>query len=152
MAAMERQVSGVETGPEAATRMAREAEPALRAMAAEARPRKPAHGVPPAQDGAAIRASYSSGRMPTQQMTPEEERVLIEHLPIVRFLARRIHERLPQHVDIDDLFSAGVVGLMDAFAKFDATKKVQFPQLRASSCTSRRDSSTSLRTLDWSLA
>ena len=52
--------------------------------------------------------------------------MLLEHLPIVRFLARRIHERLPQHVDIEDLVSAGVVGLMDAFAKFDPTKKVQF--------------------------
>ncbi len=51
---------------------------------------------------------------------------MLEHLPIVRFLARRIHERLPQHVDIEDLVSAGVVGLMDAFSKFDPGKKVQF--------------------------
>jgi RNA polymerase sigma factor FliA len=83
-----------------------------------------------------------------QEMTPEEERALIEHLPIVRFLARRIHERLPQHVEIDDLFSAGVVGLMDAFAKFDATKKVQFrsyAQFRI-----RGAILDSLRTLDWS--
>jgi RNA polymerase sigma factor for flagellar operon FliA len=81
-------------------------------------------------------------------MTPEEERVLLEHLPIVRFLARRIHERLPQHVDIDDLFSAGIVGLMDAFAKFDPAKKVQFrsyAQFRI-----RGAILDSLRTLDWS--
>jgi RNA polymerase sigma factor for flagellar operon FliA len=81
-------------------------------------------------------------------MTPEEERVLLEHLPIVRFLARRIHERLPQHVEIDDLFSAGVVGLMDAFAKFDPDKKVQFrsyAQFRI-----RGAILDSLRTLDWS--
>ena len=83
-----------------------------------------------------------------QEMTPEEERVLLEHLPIVRFLARRIHERLPQHVEIDDLFSAGMVGLLDAFAKFDATKKVQFrsyAQFRI-----RGAILDSLRTLDWS--
>jgi RNA polymerase sigma factor for flagellar operon FliA len=55
-------------------------------------------------------------------MTAEQERVLLEHLPVVRFLARRIHERLPQHVDIEDLVSAGVVGLLDAFAKFDPEK------------------------------
>jgi RNA polymerase sigma factor (sigma-70 family) len=74
--------------------------------------------------------------------------VLLEHLPIVRFLARRIHERLPQHVDIEDLVSAGVVGLMDAFAKFDPTKKVQFrsyAQFRI-----RGAILDSLRTLDWS--
>ena len=61
----------------------------------------------------------------------EQERVLLEHLPIVRFLARRIHERLPQHVDIEDLVSAGVVGLMDAFTKFDPAKEGAIPQLRA---------------------
>jgi RNA polymerase sigma factor for flagellar operon FliA len=81
-------------------------------------------------------------------LTTEQERVLLEHLPIVRFLARRIHERLPQHVDIEDLVSAGVVGLMDAFAKFDPTKKVQFrsyAQFRI-----RGAILDSLRTLDWS--
>ncbi len=81
-------------------------------------------------------------------MTPEQERILLEHLPIVRFLARRIHERLPQHVDIEDLVSAGVVGLMDAFAKFDPAKKVQFrsyAQFRI-----RGAILDSLRTLDWS--
>jgi RNA polymerase sigma factor for flagellar operon FliA len=82
------------------------------------------------------------------RLTSEEERVLLEHLPIVRFLARRIHERLPQHVDIEDLVSAGVVGLMDAFSKFDPNKKVQFrsyAQFRI-----RGAILDSLRTLDWS--
>jgi RNA polymerase sigma factor for flagellar operon FliA len=81
-------------------------------------------------------------------LSPEQEKVLLEHLPIVRFLARRIHERLPQHVDIEDLVSAGVVGLMDAFAKFDPGKKVQFrsyAQFRI-----RGAILDSLRTLDWS--
>jgi RNA polymerase sigma factor for flagellar operon FliA len=83
-----------------------------------------------------------------RELTAEEERVLLEHLPIVRFLARRIHERLPQHVDMEDLLSAGVVGLMDAFAKFDPAKKVQFrsyAQFRI-----RGAILDSLRTLDWS--
>jgi RNA polymerase sigma factor for flagellar operon FliA len=81
-------------------------------------------------------------------LTGEQERVLLEHLPIVRFLARRIHERLPQHVEIEDLVSAGVVGLMDAFQKFDPAKKVQFrsyAQFRI-----RGAILDSLRTLDWS--
>jgi RNA polymerase sigma factor for flagellar operon FliA len=81
------------------------------------------------------------------ELTAEQERVLLEHLPMVRFLARRIHERLPQHVDIEDMFSAGMVGLMDAFAKFDPNKKVQFrsyAQFRI-----RGAILDSLRTLDW---
>jgi RNA polymerase sigma factor FliA len=98
------------------------------------------------------RAAAGSGYPPPATagpaLTSEQERVLLEHLPIVRFLARRIHERLPQHVDIEDLVSAGVVGLMDAFAKFDPAKKVQFrsyAQFRI-----RGAILDSLRTLDWS--
>jgi RNA polymerase sigma factor for flagellar operon FliA len=80
--------------------------------------------------------------------TPNREQMLLEHLPTVRYLARRIHERLPQHVELDDLVSAGVVGLIDAFSKFDHTKKVQFKsyaQFRI-----RGAILDSLRTLDWS--
>src|SRR6202789_4637462 len=92
-------------------------------------------GYPPSPGGGAV-------------LTTDQERVLLEHLPVVRFLARRIHERLPQHVEIEDLISAGVVGLMDAFAKFDPDKKVQFrsyAQFRI-----RGAILDSLRTLDWS--
>ena len=98
------------------------------------------------------RAAAAGGYPPAAAGAPplnsEQERVLLEHLPIVRFLARRIHERLPQHVDIEDLVSAGVVGLMDAFQKFDPGKKVQFrsyAQFRI-----RGAILDSLRTLDWS--
>jgi len=93
------------------------------------------------------RSGYPPGGA-TADLTSEQERQLLEHLPIVRFLARRIHERLPQHVDIEDLVSAGVVGLMDAFSKFDPNKKVQFrsyAQFRI-----RGAILDSLRTLDWS--
>lgn len=94
----------------------------------------------------------------TEKGQPEGEResetvmdrdlMLMEHLPTVRYLARRIHERLPQHVELDDLISAGVVGLIDAFSKFDHKKKVQFKsyaQFRI-----RGAILDSLRTLDWS--
>jgi RNA polymerase sigma factor for flagellar operon FliA len=78
----------------------------------------------------------------------DRDLLLMEHLPTVRYLARRIHERLPQHVELDDLVSAGVVGLIDAFSKFDHKKKVQFKsyaQFRI-----RGAILDSLRTLDWS--
>jgi len=83
-----------------------------------------------------------------RQISVEQERMMIDHLPTVRFLARRIHERLPQHVEIEDLVSAGVLGLMDALQKFDPAKKVQFrsyAQFRI-----RGAILDSLRTLDWS--
>jgi RNA polymerase sigma factor for flagellar operon FliA len=56
----------------------------------------------------------------------ERDRILLEQLPQVRYLARRIHERLPRHVPLDDLVHAGVIGLIDALNKFDHSKHVQF--------------------------
>jgi RNA polymerase sigma factor for flagellar operon FliA len=89
------------------------------------------------------------GETPTEGGTAtDRDMLLMEHLPTVRYIARRIHERLPQHIDLDDLISAGVVGLIDAFSKFDHTKKVQFrsyAQFRI-----RGAILDSLRTLDWS--
>ena len=71
-------------------------------------------------------------------LTGEQERVLLEHLPIVRFLARRIHERLPQHVDIEDLVSAGVVGLMDAFSQIRSRPKKSSSAAMRSSASGAR--------------
>jgi RNA polymerase sigma factor FliA len=93
-------------------------------------------------DGAATTGRVGDGS------ASDRELLLMDHLPTVRYLARRIHERLPQHVELDDLVSAGVVGLIDAFSKFDHTKKVQFKsyaQFRI-----RGAILDSLRTLDWS--
>jgi RNA polymerase sigma factor for flagellar operon FliA len=82
-----------------------------------------------------------------EPLTAEQEEQLMEHLPMVRYLARRIHERLPHHVELDDLVSAGMLGLLDAMRKFDPEKKVQFrsyAQFRI-----RGAILDSLRTLDW---
>ncbi len=49
----------------------------------------------------------------------ERERLILEHLPNVRWLAIRIHERLGGSVALDDLISAGVIGLIHAVDSFD---------------------------------
>ena len=80
--------------------------------------------------------------------TVEREQLLMQHLPTVRYIARHIHERLPQHVELEDLVSAGIVGLIDALSKFDHTKQVQFKsyaQFRV-----RGAILDSLRSVDWS--
>ena len=56
----------------------------------------------------------------------ERDRILLEQLPQVRYVARRIHERLPRHVPLEDMVHAGVIGLIDALNKFDCSKHVQF--------------------------
>jgi RNA polymerase sigma factor for flagellar operon FliA len=85
---------------------------------------------------------------PFPENEQERDRMMLEQMPAVRWIARRIHERLPQHVDLEDLVSAGTLGLLDAFRKFDPAKKVQFrsyAQFRI-----RGAILDSLRTLDWS--
>ncbi len=78
----------------------------------------------------------------------ERERILMEQLPQVRYIARRIHERLPRHVPFEDLVHAGVVGLIDALSKFDQSKHVQFSSY--AKFRIRGAILDSLRELDWS--
>jgi len=54
------------------------------------------------------------------------DRIVLEHLSLVKAIAVRVHESLPVHVDLDDLVHAGVLGLIDAVGKFDDSKKVAF--------------------------
>lgn len=76
------------------------------------------------------------------------ERMLMEQLPQVRYIARRLHERLPQHVPLEDLMQAGVIGLIDAMHKFNPGKNVQFKSYAAFRI--RGAILDSLRELDWS--
>lgn len=49
----------------------------------------------------------------------ERERLILEHLPQVRLIARRIQERLPKNISLEDLVSTGVLGLISAIDNFD---------------------------------
>jgi RNA polymerase sigma factor for flagellar operon FliA len=55
----------------------------------------------------------------------DRDKLIEEMMVQVKYIARRIHERLPQHVPFDDLVQAGMVGLLDAVQKFDPTKNAQ---------------------------
>jgi RNA polymerase sigma factor FliA len=78
----------------------------------------------------------------------EREQLLLEQIPQVRYIARRIHERLPRHVPFEDLVHAGVLGLIDALNKFDSTKHVQFASY--AKFRIRGAILDSLREMDWS--
>jgi len=56
----------------------------------------------------------------------ERERFILEYTPLVRRIAHRIAVRLPPHLDIEDLINSGILGLIDAFQKFDPGRKVTF--------------------------
>src|SRR3979490_1365248 len=82
------------------------------------------------------------------QTDADRERILMEQLPQVRYIARRIHDRLPRHVAFEDLVHAGVGGLSDALNKCDLTKHVQFSSY--AKFRIRGAILDNLRELDWS--
>jgi RNA polymerase sigma factor FliA len=77
----------------------------------------------------------------------ERERLILEHLPQVRLIARRIHERLPESVNIDDLVSTGIVGLISAIDNFDSSLQVKLKTYAEYKI--RGAILDSLRGLDW---
>ncbi len=77
----------------------------------------------------------------------ERERLILEHLPQVRLIARRIHERLPESVNLDDLVSTGTLGLIAAIDRFDSSHNVKLKTYAEYKI--RGAILDSLRGLDW---
>ncbi|MBX7167691.1 MAG: FliA/WhiG family RNA polymerase sigma factor [Pirellulales bacterium] len=74
-------------------------------------------------------------------------RLVEQYLPLVKYNGERIWARLPEGVELDDLISAGVFGLMDAIDSFDLSRGVKFetycvPRIRGAMLDE-------LRTMDW---
>jgi len=74
-------------------------------------------------------------------------RLVEMYLPLVKYNGERIWSRLPEGVELDDLISAGVFGLMDAIDAFDLSRGVKFetycvPRIRGAMLDE-------LRTMDW---
>ena len=62
-----------------------------------------------------------------QKLNPKvRAKVIGEFSPLIKYIASRIAIRLPPHIDLNDLINAGVIGLIDAIEKFDATKQIKF--------------------------
>ena len=77
----------------------------------------------------------------------ERERLILDHLPQVRLIARRIHERLPESVNLDDLISTGTIGLIAAIDRFDPSHNVKLKTYAEYKI--RGAILDSLRGLDW---
>jgi len=68
-------------------------------------------------------AAYYESELETP--AARRERLILEHLPQVRFLAARIHERLPSTFSLDDLVSAGILGLIAAVDNYNPAQQVK---------------------------
>src|SRR5450755_4690402 len=78
---------------------------------------------------------------------PLRNQLMENYLHLVRYNAERIHVKLPDEVELDDLMSAGIFGLMDAINAFDMERGVKFetycaPRIRGAILDE-------LRSMDW---
>jgi len=97
------------------------------------------------REGRDIKAVWAEYR---KTRSEELRNILMEeYLPTVRYNAERIHAKLPNEVELDDLMSAGIFGLMDAIEAFDLDRGVKFetycaPRIRGAILDE-------LRSMDW---
>lgn len=56
----------------------------------------------------------------------DKNKMITEYAPLIRFIAQKIAARLPSNIELDDLISAGVIGLMDAIDKYDPSRDNKF--------------------------
>ena len=66
-----------------------------------------------------VKADYS----PTNST---RERLVLEYAPLIKYIAQKIAARLPANIELDDLISSGVIGLMDAIEKYDSSRDNKF--------------------------
>lgn len=60
-------------------------------------------------------------------VTPaQKDQLILEYSPLIRFIAQKIAIRLPSNIELDDLISSGVIGLMDAIEKYDPSRDNKF--------------------------
>src|SRR6202163_245453 len=100
---------------------------------------------------AQVTVKQPTGRLKRYQArdpsSEERERLILEHLPQVRLIARRIHERLPESVNLEDLISTGTIGLIAAIDRFDPSHNVKLKTYAEYKI--RGAILDSLRGLDW---
>src|SRR5918992_2163078 len=83
----------------------------------------------------------------TLSITSKRDELIMENMEQVKLIARRIHQKLPGNVNLDDLVSAGTVGLIMAIDRYDPTQGVKLKTYAEYKI--RGAILDSLRTSDW---
>src|SRR5690606_3799662 len=63
---------------------------------------------------------------PTKLTSQQKDKLILEYAPLIKFIAQKIAIRLPANIELDDLISSGVIGLMDAIEKYDSSRDNKF--------------------------
>ena len=63
---------------------------------------------------------------PNALTAEQKDKLIMEYAPLIKFIAQKIAMRLPSNIELDDLISSGVIGLMDAIEKYDPSRDNKF--------------------------
>lgn len=89
-----------------------------------------------------------SGEMVFDDFSPLEKEIIIKHYsPQIRFLAYRMKVKLPKNIDMSELISAGILGLMESLKKYQADLGIKFETYAENRI--RGAMLDELRRLDW---
>lgn len=82
--------------------------------------------VPTVQERSA--PDKGAGASPTKLSltSPEREALIQEFLPVIKYMAMRLAMRISSGLNVEDLMSAGMIGLLDALSKFDPSREIKF--------------------------
>ncbi|HUP56940.1 MAG TPA: FliA/WhiG family RNA polymerase sigma factor [Bdellovibrionota bacterium] len=75
------------------------------------------------------RESATTNQLVKEDFSPlnsSREQLVLEYAPLIKYIAQKIAARLPANIELDDLISSGVIGLIDAIEKYDATRDNKF--------------------------
>ncbi len=78
---------------------------------------------------------------------PERESLMLENIRLVKIIAHHIAVHLPPHIDVNDLMSAGTIGLLESIDKFDSSRGIKFKTY--ASIRIRGAIMDELRGMDW---
>lgn len=103
--------------------------------------------ITPDEDIQQVWASFCTLPKDCSERESLRNRLVERYMPLVRYNGEKIWQRLPDGVELDDLVSAGIFGLMDAIDAFDLERGVKFetycvPRIRGAMLDE-------LRTMDW---
>jgi RNA polymerase sigma factor for flagellar operon FliA len=78
---------------------------------------------------------------------PDRDRLMEQNIHLVKIIAYQVAVNLPPHIDVNDLISAGTIGLLESIDRFDSSKGVQFNTY--ASIRIRGAIMDELRSMDW---
>ncbi len=94
-------------------------------------------------------AAQGATQSTTTQLTAFQQQKVVENMQLVKWIVRRIVERLPQHIEADDLSHSGILGLIDAAQRFQWGRDNEAEEFRAyAECRIRGRIMDELRAMD----